>query len=56
MTPELRRKILENVWCAHCVTTVKILDFSGGMRSGHLLLEGRCEQCGGSVGRMVESD
>ena len=56
MTPELRRKILENVWCAHCVTTVKIVDFSGGMRSGHLLLEGRCVECGGSVGRMVESD
>jgi len=51
---EFQEKILDNVFCSHCRDSVKIVDYSGSVVSGDLLLKGHCEICGHEVARLVE--
>lgn len=52
---QFQDKILSNVYCSHCRDSVKIVDYSGSVVSGDLLLKGHYEICGHEVSRLVES-
>ena len=52
----MRLRIMNNVWCVNCTTTVGIGEVSGRIKKGMLVLEGRCSRCGGTVARVVEND
>lgn len=49
-----RKKLLASVYCSKCGITT-ITNFSGVVRSGELLLVGKCAECRGDVARQVES-
>jgi hypothetical protein len=51
---EFQEKILDNVFCSHCRDSVRIVDYSGSVVSGDLLLKGNCAICGYVVARLVE--
>jgi hypothetical protein len=50
----VRQLLLTNVWCGRCRHEVTITSFSGAIKSGALLLVGKCAECGGDVARVVE--
>ncbi|WP_146176573.1 hypothetical protein [Chromobacterium sp. Panama] len=54
IAPHTQQRLLENVWCAHCREQTTIVDFSGRIERGNLLLLGRCATCGGNVARVIE--
>ena len=47
-------QLLNNVWCVTCTKVTTIVNFSGHLEHGDLVLEGQCERCGGSVARVIE--
>lgn len=47
--------ILSDVWCGHCRHGVTITNFTGAVKSGDLLLVGKCSECHGDVARVIES-
>ncbi|QFR49394.1 hypothetical protein FJR48_06505 [Sulfurimonas lithotrophica] len=51
---DLKSQILSNVYCSNCQATVKIIDFTATLESGDLILNGKCEKCGGKVVRLLE--
>jgi len=51
---EIKKKILANAYCFHCRDTVKIVNYSGSVKAGDLLLKGDCANCGHEVVRLVE--
>lgn len=51
---EVRQRLLRNVWCAHCRTSVTIAHFTGRIERGDLILTGQCNQCHGEVARVIE--
>lgn len=53
--PNIRKKLLANVWCGRCRHEVTITNFSGAVRGGDLLLVGKCSECQDDVARVVES-
>ena len=55
MPQEIRKRLLANVWCAHCRKEVTITHFSGTLKGGDLLLVGKCATCGGEVVRVIEA-
>jgi hypothetical protein len=52
---DIRKQLLSNVWCGVCRHEVTISNFSGAVRSGDLLLVGKCSECYGDVARVIES-
>ena len=56
ISPDIRRRLLANVWCGHCRHEVTITDFSGSIKDGDLLLVGKCAVCRGNVARVIEGD
>lgn len=52
---EQRTSLLKHVWCPRCRRPTEIVDYSGRVEEGDLVLEGRCQACGSSVGRLIES-
>ena len=52
---DIRKKLLSNVWCAHCRQETTITNFSGAVKGGNLLLVGRCTVCHKDVARVIES-
>jgi Domain of unknown function (DUF5679) len=48
-------KILKNVFCVQCRTSVEIVDYTKKERRGDLILKGRCGVCGHEVVRVVET-
>ena len=46
---------MSNVWCGKCRHSVTILNFSGAVKAGDLLLVGKCSECHDDVARLVES-
>jgi Zn finger protein HypA/HybF involved in hydrogenase expression len=56
LSPEAQEKILNAVWCSHCVKATTIVDFSGYVEKKDLILRGRCATCGGQVARLIEGD
>ena len=55
MAIERQTLLLANVWCSHCSRSVTIKKFTGTVKSGDLLLVGKCAECHGDVARLVES-
>jgi hypothetical protein len=51
---EFQDIILSNVLCPHCRDAVRIVDYSGSVVSGDLILRGKCAICGHEVARLVE--
>lgn len=54
--PDTRKLLISKVWCLKCSREVTISNFFGTVRSGNLLLVGRCAECQGDVARTIESD
>ena len=51
----IRQRLLANVWCAHCCRESTITNFGGTIKSGNLLLVGKCAECHGDVARVIEA-
>ena len=51
---EIKQKILANVYCSHCRGAVTIVNFTGAVKGGDLVLRGSCAVCGHEVARLVE--
>lgn len=51
---EIKQKILANVYCSGCRSPVTIINFTGTIKGGDLLLQGSCAICGGKVARLIE--
>jgi len=56
ISDEVRVQLLNNVWCPGCRTTTGIGDVSGTVKTGMLVLTGKCTSCGGRVARVIERD
>ena len=50
---DLRRKIINNVFCGECFVTT-IVDYTLYDDPHGVLLEGKCKNCGKDVARLVE--
>ena len=50
-----KKLLLSNVWCGRCGHTVTITNFTGVVKTGNLLLVGKCAECHGDVARLIES-
>jgi len=55
MPRDIRKLLLTNVYCSKCGMTT-ITNFSGVVKSGDLLLAGKCAECHGDVARLIESN
>ena len=55
MAIERQSLLLSKVWCSRCSRSVIIKNFTGAVKSGDLLLVGKCAECHGDVARLVES-
>ena len=51
---DIRQCLLANVWCGQCRHEVTITNFSGAIKSGDLVLVGKCAKCHGDVARVIE--
>jgi hypothetical protein len=51
---DIRQRLLANVWCGQCHHEVTITNFTGAIKSGNLLLVGKCAECHGDVARVIE--
>ena len=49
-----RKAILANVYCGNCRGAVSIVNVTGAVKSGNLVLYGYCAKCGQDVARLVE--
>jgi len=52
---DIRQCLLSNVWCGQCCHEVTMTNFSGSIKGGDLLLEGKCAECCGEVARLIEA-
>ena len=52
---EARERILANVLCVKCRTSVQITNFTGKKRKGDVYLKGACAKCGHEAVRVVET-
>jgi DNA invertase Pin-like site-specific DNA recombinase len=52
----IQRKVLDHVWCSTCGKTTTMVQYSGQVREGDLLLTGLCAACGNKVVRLLESE
>ena len=51
---EQQARLIHNVWCASCRGETTMINFTGKVVSGNLVLEGACQRCKGPVARFVE--
>lgn len=54
MPSHARAQVLANVYCVQCRGAVSIIDVSGTLKRGDLVLEGKCVKCGHEVARLIE--
>lgn len=54
--PEVRIKILNEVWCGNCKMAITMHNIMGNVEIGDLVLRGNCDRCGGSVARLIEGE
>lgn len=52
--PELREKLIRNVWCSHCRDVCQIVDYRVYPSGSDIILRGLCDVCHGKVARVVE--
>ena len=53
---QMQERLINNVWCPHCSSATKMVDFEGKVEQGDLVLTGSCVKCGGSVARVIENE
>lgn len=54
-TPEhIRKLMLANAFCHNCGTTGFAPGYTLRMRHGHVLVEGRCAECGAEIARLCD--
>ena len=51
-----KKLLLSNVWCSKCHHEVTIINYSGVIKAGDLLLVGLCSECHGDVAKIVKLD
>jgi hypothetical protein len=51
--PEIRAKLLDNVFCSKCKLTT-IVDYTVEEDEFGLILKGKCKKCGEPVARVIE--
>lgn len=51
---EQQALLLDNVFCRKCREATTIVEYSGSVEGGDLVLEGRCQRCGSEVTRLIE--
>ncbi len=51
---QAREAIVKNVFCAKCKAS-EMVDYSGTVKNGDLMLVGACGRCGRKVVRVVET-
>jgi hypothetical protein len=51
---QIRKDILENVWCSKCRTMVALQLREGEMSGRSLVLRGTCKRCGSEAARVIE--
>ena len=51
---EIKKIILANVFCSRCRGAVSIVNFTGTVKGGDLVLNGSCAVCGNEVARLIE--
>lgn len=51
---QIRQRLLSNVLCGQCQHETTIMNLSGTIKKGDLLLEGQCLDCQGKVARIIE--
>lgn len=49
-----KKLLLSKVWCGKCRHEVTITKYTGAIRSGDLLLVGKCSECQCDVARVIE--
>ena len=54
LSPDEQEAILEAAWCSTCLKSTPFTVLGGKLVEAGLSLTGRCERCGGEVGRLVE--
>jgi hypothetical protein len=52
---EVQEGILSSAWCSECVTDVRIINFSGNVLYGEVILIGWCVMCHHNIVRVVET-
>jgi hypothetical protein len=53
---EIRKGILDSVWCARCRTDSSMQLLEGKMEQRCLILRGTCKRCGGELARVIEPE
>jgi len=51
---EMQKRILKNAVCAKCNIFVEIVNYTGKVENGDLVLDGSCGFCGHAAARVVE--
>lgn len=54
--PDVRVKLLNNVWCSNCAKSTGVGKASMTVESSDLIIRGVCTACGSEVARLVEGD
>ncbi len=52
---EIQKKLLDNVFCSNCGVTT-IVDYSMSNDKYGILLQGKCQNCGEKVARLIEDN
>ena len=53
---DIKKQLLSSVWCGACGHAITMKNFTGAVKSGDLLLVGKCAECHGDVARLIETD
>jgi len=53
---DFRVRVLNRVWCVRCRDSTVIVDYSGKIKQGDLILQGRCIACRGPLARLIEKE
>lgn len=51
---DIQDKILANVFCGQCLKAVQMVDYTGAVKKGMVVLTGKCSICGGTVARVLD--
>jgi len=50
----IRNQLLANVYCGECGGRTTIINYSGSVKSGTVILSGQCKTCGADVARVID--
>ncbi len=53
---DVKKRLLANVYCGHCRGGVSIINVTGTVQGGVLVLNGNCAACENEVARAIERD